>query len=177
MKENIPANHQRIGPASSSWYGRKWLWMGSKMKTRRLRLVRPKWTMGTILLIVGWSAVVIWLNVTPRFGRYCLLARLASVHYGYPWDCIVAGWDSDSAPPYTSNRFGWARTPVFPKPSEHQVHYWPLAGNMAIGLLAVAVLTFASRYLVRAIVAGLRAFVGKPPPTNEKGPWRPNQGL
>jgi len=25
------------------------------MNTRRLRLVRPKWTMGTMLLIVGWS--------------------------------------------------------------------------------------------------------------------------
>ena len=26
------------------------------MKTRRLRLVRPRWTMGTLFLIVGWSA-------------------------------------------------------------------------------------------------------------------------
>jgi len=29
------------------------------MKTRRFRLVRPKWTLGTMLLIVGWSAVVL----------------------------------------------------------------------------------------------------------------------
>ena len=36
------------------------------MKTRRLRLVRPRWTLGTMLLVVGWSAVVVWLNVRPR---------------------------------------------------------------------------------------------------------------
>ncbi len=36
------------------------------MKTRRLRLVRPRWTLGTMLLIVGWSAVVVWLNVRTR---------------------------------------------------------------------------------------------------------------
>jgi hypothetical protein len=39
-----------------------------------------------------------------------------------------------------------------------------IAANIAIGLLAVAVLTFASKYLLRATVAGLRGSVGKPPP-------------
>ena len=47
---------------------------------------------------------------------------------------------------------------------------WHLVDNIFYGLLAVAVLTFASKCLVRAIVAGLRAFMSKPPPDKEEGP-------
>ncbi len=39
---------------------------GIVMNTRRLR---PKWTIGTMLLVVGWSSLVVWLNVRPR-GNY-----------------------------------------------------------------------------------------------------------
>jgi hypothetical protein len=48
--------------------------------------------------------------------------------------------------------------------------YRALAANIAIGLLAVAVLALASEYLVRATLAGLRAFLGKPSTGNEKDP-------
>jgi hypothetical protein len=52
-----------------------------------------------------------------------------------------------------------------------------LAGNITIGLLTVAVLTFASMYLVRAIVAGLRAAFGKPQLSKEEGPETPSKSL
>jgi len=52
--------------------------------------------------------------------------------------------------------------------------YWLLAANIAIGLIAVAVLTFASKYLLRAIVAGLRAIMSKPPPDKGNGPSKSN---
>jgi len=106
--------------------------------------------MGTMLLIVGWSAVVVWLNVRPTVCmRYYNYAYYYAI-YGYPWPCAAA--------PLTSFES---------LPGVHTAEierYWALAANIAIGLLAVAVLTFASEYLIRAIVAGLRAFVGKPPP-------------
>ena len=132
------------------------------MNTRRLRLVRPKWTMGTMLLIVGWSAVVVWLNVRPRDGHTLTVATrseeltVSDIQYGYPW--------SHATVSLTHSRL--LRSHVA---SDYEIHYWPLAANVAIGLPAVAVLTFASEYLLRAIVSGLRALLSKPPPSNEKG--------
>ena len=121
------------------------------MKTRRLRLARPRWTLGTMLLVVGWSAVVVWLNVRPR------VEYEASVKYGYPWTSYVEPWEplrtSDSGPGYVINE-------LVPPP-QYDIRYWHLAANIAIGLLAVALLTFASKYLVRAIIAGLRAVLSK----------------
>ena len=125
------------------------------MNTRRLRLVRPKWTLGTMLLVVGWSAVVVWLNVRPTIciGYYRSVFYYAI--YGYPWNYA-------SAPSYYASRPGIHTADIDSYPA--------LAANLAIGLLAVGLLTFASKSLVRAIVAGLRAFVGKPPPSKEEGP-------
>ena len=58
------------------------------MNTRRLRLVRPRWTMGTMLLIVGWSAVVVWLNVRPRIEYLPIPGQEDVVYhasFGCPW--------------------------------------------------------------------------------------------
>ena len=132
------------------------------MNTRRLRLVRPKWTLGTMLLVVGWSAVGVGLNTIPRHATlYGLEDRTAGYFtgFGYPWTYAVA-------PPY----FPPSSPPGFR--SADMISYWALAGNAAIGVLMVAVSTWGSKYLIRAIVAGLRAFVGKPPPSNEKGQGR-----
>ncbi len=147
------------------------------MNTRRLRLVRPRWTLGTMLLVVGWSAVVVWLNVRPRvrqWKRYLPdgLEPLVIDHvaYGYPWTC--ADRESVQSTQIPSRRFGsityWKLVPGS-LPDEETIHYWPLTANIAIGLVAVAVLTFASKYLIRAIVAGLRAFMSKPPPDKQEG--------
>ena len=115
---------------------------------------RPKWTIDAMLLIVGWSSVVVWLNTRARFGvvssednrmvSYC-------VFYGYPAPCAYA-WNSykvsDANPLH--------------------IDYRLLAVNVVIGVLVVAVGAWASKYLLRRIVSGLRAVVGKPPPTDDK---------
>jgi len=134
------------------------------MKTRRLRLVRPKWTLGTMLLIVGWSAVVVWLNVRPhppypRSDGPSPAVGLWVFQYGCPWKYGTQITAVNSGHPV---RFRLDDLVI--------ADYWRLAGNIAIGLLSVAVLTFASKYLVRAITAGLRGFVGKPPPGKGNGP-------
>jgi len=84
------------------------------MKTRRLRLVRPKWTLGTMLLIVGWSAVVVWLNVRPQVTYYTHWTRYpldeddwAEVSCGFPWNY----WCAWSHRPY-ANHPHWSLTPV-----------------------------------------------------------------
>jgi len=118
--------------------------------------------MGTMLLIVGWSAVVVWLNVRPR-----VVCEVLFISLNPPGSLTL------------DEEFGWPLTVAVGVRSEqshvrqfHNNFKWPLAANIAIGLLAVAVLTFASKYLVRAIVAGVRAIVGKPPPSKGNGPER-----
>jgi len=150
-----------------------------------------------MLLIVGWSAVVVWLNVRPRV--YELEAsrvehrshptednlRFCFAEFGYPWTCVNAhhGYYDESIPdPTTESAAEWLLTsfkpsnavPPDPSRSDYAIHYWPLAGNVAIGLLAVAGLTLASKYLARAIATGARAVLSKPPLANEKGPERPS---
>jgi len=112
-----------------------------------------------MLIFVGWSALVVWLNVRPRwvteaysFDRDFHVHTNYYVHHGCPWIWGVT---------YTSDLKHFC--------SPHYFIYWPLAGNIAIGLLAVVILAFASKYLVRAIVAALRAFMSKPPPRQEEG--------
>jgi len=142
------------------------------MNTRRLRLVRPRWTMGTMLLSVGWSSVVVWLNVRPHRETATILATrlheltLTKIEYGCPWShARVTLIDNQFLPSGAGN--------------VHTIRYWPLAGNVAIGMLTAAVLTFASKYLFRHVVSGFRAAsVGKPPPSNaEKGPERQGSAL
>jgi len=120
-----------------------------------------------MLLVVGWSAVVVWLNVTPRImgsvpdEEYLVPAV---VQYGCPWS--YAGC-------FTMLTHGhWIGYPSFRPQMTHS--YWPLAGNIAIGLLAVAVLTWASKYLVRAIVAGVRSLLSRSPPDKGNGPSKSN---
>ncbi len=135
---------------------------------RRLRLVRPRWTLGTMLLVVGWSSLVVWLNVRPRvkyIRNQWESVVVSECEYGCPWT-YASDFDLLASSPH---RFRLTDG-VFTHDIIHDTWNWPLAGNIAIGLLAVAVLTFASKYLVRAIVAGLRAFVGKPPPDTKEGP-------
>jgi len=120
-----------------------------------------------MLLIVGWSAVVVWLNVRSGMGWEAAPwvgedPVFYLVGYGCPW---TWGIGETSHP---SQFASWDRIDYL---------YSALTANIAIGLLAVAVLRFASKYLARAIVAGLRAFLSKPPPSNAKGHQGPNQGI
>jgi len=119
---------------------------------------RPKWTIGTMLIFVGWSSVVVWLNIRPNVA--CMSDPkeegpiIAAVWYGCPWS-YAAGFT-------VGTRTAQGQRIRLPSVCTIDSHL-ALAGNIAIGLLAVAVLTFASRYLLRRMVSGLRAVFGKPP--------------
>jgi len=98
-----------------------------------------------------------------------------AIRYGYPL-CYAASFTMVSGNSPNPKR----ELPSIELSELHRYHYhsYPsLAANIAIGLLAVAVLTFASRHLLRAIVAGLRAFLSKPPPDNEEGPKRASESV
>jgi len=105
-----------------------------------------------MLLIVGWSSVVVWLNVRPRV-RYGTELFVSDSYW-----CIID--------------YGCPCTHACSSPTVETLGYRALLANIAIGLLAVAVLTFTSKYLARAIVAGLRAILSKPPPAKGNGPER-----
>jgi len=112
-----------------------------------------------MLLVVGWSSVVFWLNVRPSVQYYndddfhrCISS------YGFPFAITIEVLTSERPSLRSQAEF------IFP------LCYDTLAANIAIGLLAVAVLTFASKYLVRATVAGVKSFLSKPPPDKEEGP-------
>jgi hypothetical protein len=125
-----------------------------------------------MLIIVGWSSVVVWLNVRPRLDRTVVFSQVGrpglnppqsvffNEEYGWPFT-VAVGLRLDEPPT------------LHPYPG----YKWNLAGNIFWGLSAVAVLTFASKYLLRAIVAGSRALLSKPPPTNGKGPKRADGSL
>ena len=118
------------------------------MKTRRLRLFRPRWTLGTMLLVVGWSAVVVWLNVGYRRHTRMMYvtewgAGSRGVEYGFPATYAQqpnATWDSSQ--------------PILRRLCAADIiNYWALAANAAMGMLAVAGLTCGSRYLLLRIVS------------------------
>lgn len=129
------------------------------MNPRRLRLVWPKWAIGTMLLIVGWSSVVVWLNVRTRTASSSgglddytgEVMRTAYFEWGCPWSYagVFLSGNEKLEPPILHPKYIFG--------------YWFLAANTSIGILAVAVLTLASHYLLRRIVSRLRAVFGKPP--------------
>ena len=112
---------------------------------RRIRRLRPKWTISTLLIVVAWSSVVIWLNCTPRVYIHTAVDPVnpGGLEYGYPWTYGVQdGWSSP-----------WGLITVRPS---HIFSYWRLAGNAVVGLLAVVVLTWGSGYLLRRITFGVK---------------------
>jgi len=113
-----------------------------------------------MLLVVGWSSVVVWLNVRPRRDSnriYLDLQGRDFVYYQYGCPLPYVGTD----------HYSLETTPGF-RP-QFAINYRHLTANIAIGILAVTVLTFASKHLLRAIVALLRAFMSKPPPADVDG--------
>lgn len=100
-----------------------------------LRRLRPKWTTGTFLLIVGWSSVVIWINIFPRPVDHKW--PLYAVEYGFPFG-LVARLD------VVGHELGVIR--FYPE-------WWRLPSDIAVGILVVALLTSISKYLLNRIVS------------------------
>jgi hypothetical protein len=132
---------------------------------------RPKWTTATLLLIVGWSSVVVWLNVLPRRRHHVEQFAFGDAIPQYVSEDTY-GW-----PEKYSGRFSEGRNSprLLFRPAlddTWRISKWTVARaliiNTVVGLIAVVVLTFASRYLLRRMVSGLRAVFGKPPPAKEE---------
>lgn len=95
-----------------------------------------------MLLIIAWSAVMLWINVRPRIldcGNYSTREPvLCWVGYGWPWPYAwVYGHFRLSHLPQLRPSYMWS--------------YWALAGNGAIGALAVAALTRSTTCLLRRL--------------------------
>jgi hypothetical protein len=112
------------------------------MIARRQRLP-TRWSIGTMLIFVGWCSVVVWLNVRPRIEDSWPIVseeRFHIVEYGFPWSFAYALRDTNGIDsPLFSFSFPSLR----------------LAGNATTGLFAVFVLTLASSYLLRRITSRL----------------------
>lgn len=98
-----------------------------------------------MLLVVGWSSVVVWLNVKPHSNIPISRSHgaglfRADVTYGYP---LPYAWEVhlfDGSAPH-------------PPPLPHRCYEPFLAVDVAIGMLAVVVLTWVSSYLMRGIAS------------------------
>jgi hypothetical protein len=90
-----------------------------------VKLPRFRFSLATLLIAVTWSAVVVWMNVTPRAwergvgrGYPLFYTSIFAIHYfEYEPPCY---WDS-----------------------------WSLAWDAVIALLLVVVLTWVSKFLLR----------------------------
>jgi hypothetical protein len=114
----------------------------------KLRRLHRRWTISTLLLVVAWSSVVVWVNISPRFAYSVRCPSkdetgynyVAVYVYGYPWHFASTNHFSssylDSPPPFS------------PEYLRHRF-YWNLAGDVGIGVVAITVLTLVSSYLMR----------------------------
>jgi hypothetical protein len=125
------------------------------------KLPRFRFSLATLLLLVSWSAVVVWINIMP-----CVVHRdqptetleLLAAYYGWPWayalKIILVG-------------IGGERPPI----SGVDVQWWPwaLVGDAVVGILLVATLTWGSGLVVRRVKHVFRR-VESPPPAAEGSP-------
>lgn len=105
------------------------------------KLPRFRFSLATLLLVVSWSAVMLWMNTTP-----CVVNRdqptetleLLTAYYGWPWayalKVVLVGIGGE-LPPISGVDVKW-----WP---------WALVGDAVVGVLLVALLTWALKYLWR----------------------------
>jgi hypothetical protein len=122
------------------------------------KLPRLRFSLATLLLVVSWSAVMLWVNTTP-----CVVNRdqptetleLWGAYYGWPWaynlGIILVG-------------IGGERPPI----NRVDVKWWPWAmvGDAVVGVLLVALLTWGSGYLWRRVRHGFRRAESTPADAN-----------
>jgi hypothetical protein len=111
--------------------------------SRRLRF---RFSLATLLITMAWSAVVVWINVTPRFA----LERLSVVgRHGHDQIGVYLirwGWPF----PYANSFVFWP-VPLSDFPPGGIEAYWAFAGDVAVGVLLVAALTWGSNQLLRRV--------------------------
>ena len=110
------------------------------MNVRRQRRFLPRWTIGTMLILVGWCSVVLWLNIRPRLAHVDFypshIWHNCPCDYGCPWTCAEGDY-----------YYASAHSTVL------SIFYHALAANVAVGLLAVIFLTLISSWLLRHIIS------------------------
>jgi hypothetical protein len=113
--------------------------------------VRFRFSLSTLLLAATWTAVVVWMNATPRrltFEDYVDPEGYPRVHhyynrYGFPWI-------------YASEFFLGRRSRPIMQHGSRTSDYSALAGDIALGLLLVVVLTAGSNRVLRRVEARTR---------------------
>ena len=101
---------------------------------------RRRWlqfSLRTLLIVMGWCLVVTWVNTTFQYSGSSPVWR---VEVGWPWT-YSEGYHFSSKPSYSVPRL---------RPELVQ-NCWALAGDAAVGVLIVTVLTFASECLLRRV--------------------------
>lgn len=108
-----------------------------------IKSVRLRFSLATLLLVVSWSAPVLWLNTTALVppplddsdNNEC--SGIADIGFGWPWE-------------YTRTLVGcvdsYQRVRVEPAMLSN---YRALVGDAVVGILLVAVLTCTSAFLLR----------------------------
>ncbi len=132
--------------------------MPHQATTDMARFARPQFSLVTLLIAMAWSAGVVWVNVTPRldFNSFSNVeyedngfppesrSIPGTVEYGWPWtfgSCYGLFHPTDDLPRLQMEMIG---------------RYRELAVDIAVGLLLVVVLTWASNQLLRRVEARLR---------------------
>ncbi|MCY2987007.1 MAG: hypothetical protein NTY19_03955 [Planctomycetota bacterium] len=122
------------------------------------RLLRPQFSLATLLIAMAWSAGVVWVNVTPRLDFSCFSnveyedngfpseprSIPGAVEYGWPWTfalCYGLFHPTDELPRRQMGMIGG---------------YRELAGDFAVGVLLVSVLTWGSSHLLQHVESRLR---------------------
>jgi hypothetical protein len=126
---------------------------GDKAVNRRLRF---RFSLATLLIAMAWSGGMVWMNVTPRVesskgsetDERTVVAVLA-----YGWPCAYFSF------------FAWYTLPRQPRRESMKIDSpWALAGDVVVGVLLVAVLTWGSTQLLRRVTSRLRR--GRLPPVS-----------
>ena len=136
-------------------WGSKQLLRGVEAKLRRSSggdvvtgSVRFRFRLATLLLLVAWSAVALWLNVTPRVSSYEVAADtfFFGVKGNDAFERHVArwGWPCCYAGDSSSQRASLSRLPP-----DGQIDYRALFLDTAVGVLLVAALTWGSSQVLR----------------------------
>lgn len=101
-----------------------------------------------MLLVVGWSAVAVWLNVRPRV-----------VWRDHTEDAIVVGFVRYGCPCSFASVHAIYEQQLSSRLHLDYIHdVRRLYANITIGLVAVVVLTWGSRYLLRRMACSFRDF-------------------
>jgi hypothetical protein len=126
------------------------------------RVTKPyrfRFSLATLLLAVVWSAGVVWLNTTPRVMIVKIPEASGKDPLGRPWHQMLIPIAQWGWPWVYAGTF--QRRPL-PRCPPGITAPWALVGDVAVGSLLVAVLTWASSLLLRRV--GIAAFVRKDVP-------------